>query len=169
MAVTITGDGTVRPLAIIFKGKHDGRIARLEFGTYPAGHHYRCQDAAWMDEHVMLAWVEEVLAPYVATAPDDIVPLLILDSYQCHMMASVVYKIQELGVEVKHIPGRCTSLSQPVDVGFNKPFKSRIRTMWIKWMIAEGVQEGTTSLPTRRNVAVWADEALPLMKEERRS
>ncbi len=109
MAVTIAGDGTVIPLAIIFKGKHDGRIARLEFATYPAGHHYCCQDAAWMDKHVMLAWVEEVLASYVTTAPDDIILHLILDRYQqCHMMASVVYKIQELGVEVKHIPGRCT-------------------------------------------------------------
>ncbi len=68
----------------------------------------------------MLAWVEEVLAPYVATAPEDIILLLILDSYQCHMMASVVYKIQELGVEVKHIPGGCTSLCQPVDVEFNQ-------------------------------------------------
>ncbi len=85
-----------------------------------------------MDERVMLAWVEEVLAPYVATAPDDIIPLLILDSYRCHMMASVVCKIQELGVEVKHIPGGCTSLCQPVDVGFNKPFKSCVRKMWIK-------------------------------------
>ncbi len=84
-----------------------------------------------MDEQVMLAWVEEVLAPYVATAPEDIIPLLIFDSYQCHMMASVVYTIQELGVEVKHIPGGCTSLCQPVDVGFNKPFKSRVRKMWI--------------------------------------
>jgi hypothetical protein len=79
-----------------------------------------------MDEQVMLAWVEEVLAPYVTTAPKDIIPLLILDSYQCHMMASVVYKIQELGVEVKQIPGGCTSLCQQVDVGFNKPFKSRV-------------------------------------------
>jgi hypothetical protein len=86
-----------------------------------------------MDEQVMLAWVEEVLAPYVATAPEDIIPLLILDSYQCHMMASVVYKIQKLGVEVKHIPGGCTSLCQPVDVGFNKPFKSCIRKMWIMY------------------------------------
>jgi hypothetical protein len=34
-----------------------------------------------MDEQVMLAWVEEVLAPYVTTAPEDIIPLLILDSY----------------------------------------------------------------------------------------
>ena len=95
MAVTIAGDGMVLPLTIIFKGKHDGRIARLELATYLAGHHYCCQEAAWLDEQVMLAWVEEVLAPYVATAPEDIIPLLILDSYQCHMMASVVYKIQE--------------------------------------------------------------------------
>jgi hypothetical protein len=121
VAVTIAGDRMVLPSRIIFKGKHDGRIAQLEFATYPAGHHYCCQDAAWMDKHVMLAWVEEVLAPYGAMAPDDIVPLLILDSYQCHMRASVVYKIQELGVEVKHISGGCTSLCQPVDVGFIHP------------------------------------------------
>ncbi len=81
MAVTIAGDGTVLPLTIIFKGKHDGRIAQSKFATYLAGHHYCCQDAAWMDKHVILAWVEEVLAPYVRTAPDDILPLLILDSY----------------------------------------------------------------------------------------
>jgi hypothetical protein len=44
----------------------------------------------------MHAWVEEELAPYVVMAPEDIIPPLILDSYQCLMMASVVYKIQEL-------------------------------------------------------------------------
>jgi hypothetical protein len=123
MAVTIAGEGTVLPSNFFLKGKHEGHITRSEFAIYLAGHHYRCQEAAWMDEQVMLAWVEEVLAPYVATAPEEIIPLLILDSYQCHMMASVVYKIQELGVEVKHIPGRCTSLCQPVDVGFNKPIQ----------------------------------------------
>ncbi len=77
MAVTIAGDGTVLPLMIIFKGKHNGHIARLEFTIYRAGHHYHCQEATWMDERVMLAWVEEVLAPYVATAPEDIILLLI--------------------------------------------------------------------------------------------
>jgi hypothetical protein len=121
-----------------------------------------------MDKQVMLAWVEEVLAPNVMPAPEDIIPLLILDSYQCHMMVSVVYKIQELGVEVKHIPGGCTSLCQPVDVGFNKPFKSRIQKMWIKWMIAKGIKEGTTSLPMRRNIAVWVDKAKAQMNEEQR-
>ena len=70
-----------------------------------------------MDEAVMLAWVNDVLRPYVETAPDDIIPNLNLDSYQYHMMALVVQKIQKLGVEVRRIPGGCTSLCQPVDIG----------------------------------------------------
>jgi hypothetical protein len=120
-----------------------------------------------MDERVILTWFEEVLAPYVGMAPEDIILLLILDSYRCHMMASVVSKIQELGIEVKHIPGRCTPLCQPVDVDLNKPFKSRVQKMWTNWMIAEGVQEGTTSSPTRHDVAVWVDKAMAKMKEKR--
>ncbi len=98
----------------------------------------------------MIAWVDKVLAPYVSMAPDDVIPLLILDSYQCHMMALVVQRIQELGVEVKHIPGGCTSLCQPIDVSFNKPFKDHLRRTWLLWMIAEGVIHGTTSTPTSR-------------------
>jgi hypothetical protein len=68
-AMMIAGDSMVLPSMIIFKGKHNGRIARSESTTYPAGHHYCCQEAAWMDEQVMLTWVEEVLARYVAMAP----------------------------------------------------------------------------------------------------
>ena len=71
----------------------------------------------------MIVWVNKVLAPYVAMAPDHVIPILVLDMYQCHIIALVVQIIQELGVEVKHIPGRCTSLCQPFNVGFNKPFK----------------------------------------------
>ena len=95
-----------------------------ELGTYPTTNHYRCQENAWMDEEVMVAWVDKVLATYVAMALDHVVPLLILDSYRCHMMVSFVQRIQELGLEVQHIPGSCTSLCQPIDVGFNKPLNS---------------------------------------------
>ena len=84
-----------------------------------------------MDERVMLAWVNKVLKPYVANAPEHVIPILILNSYRCHMMASVVTRIQELGIEVKHITGGCTSLCQPVEVGFNKPFKDRVRRQWV--------------------------------------
>jgi hypothetical protein len=103
VAVTIATDGTVLPSKIIFKGKPDGRIAQNEFEMYPTTHHYRCQDNAKMDEGVMIAWVDEILKPYVANTPNYIIPLLILDSYHCHMMASVVMRIQELGIKVKHV------------------------------------------------------------------
>ncbi len=38
--------------------------------------------------------------------------------------------------------------------------------MWIKWMIKEGIKEGTMSLPTRHGVTVWVDKAMGQMKEE---
>jgi len=97
----------VKTIHIRTSTSDDGRIARTEFSTYPTTHHYHCQDSAWMDERVMLAWVDEVLKPYVADAPEYVIPILILDSYRCHMMALVLTKIQELGIEVKHIPGGC--------------------------------------------------------------
>ena len=39
-----------------------------------------------MDVRVMLRWVEDVLAPYVALAPPGIIPVILLDSYRCHIM-----------------------------------------------------------------------------------
>ena len=73
---------------------------------------------------------------------------------------SVVHRIQEMGVEVIHIPGGCTSLCQPVDVGFNKPFKDCIRTLWTTWMIEEGHTAGITTALTRQRVAEWIDSAM---------
>ena len=67
---------------------------------YPQGMIYACQDNAWMDERVMLMWVDMVLKPYANTAPEDVVPILFLDSYCSHMMNSVVNAIQDLGVQV---------------------------------------------------------------------
>ncbi len=68
--------------------------------------------------------------------------------------ASVVQKIQELGVEVKHIPGGCTSLCQPVDVGFNKPFKDHLWRLWTSRMISEGIVHDRTITPTRLDDAM---------------
>jgi hypothetical protein len=166
VAVTIAADGTLLPSMIVFKGAPKGRIAKFEFASYPTTNHYRCQENAWMDEAVMVAWVDEVLAPYVATAPEHVVPLLILDSYRCHMMGSIVQRIQELGVEVQHIPGGCTSLCQPVDVGFNKPFKDRVRRAWHNWLLADAVIHGTTRSPTRLDVATWVANTMEEMKRE---
>jgi hypothetical protein len=74
--------------------------------------------------------------------------------------------ILELGVEVKHIPGGCMSLSQPVDVGFNKPFKDWMQQQWLNWMINEGVVHSTTSPPSRLDKAKWVHAAMLEMEGE---
>jgi hypothetical protein len=166
VAVTITALGLVLPSMVVFKGKPNGRIAKREFGDYLATHPYRCQENAWMDETVMITWVADVLKPYLTDAPEDVTPLPILDSYRCHMMASVVQRIRELGIKVRHIPGGCSSLCQPVDVRFNKPFKDHVRRQWLSWMTAKGIIHGTTSSPLRHNVAEWVNRAMAEIKGE---
>ncbi len=89
-AVTIIVDGTVCLSVLVFKGKPDGWIARLEFSMFPPTHHYYCQPIAWLDKAVMIVWVGELFMPYVEQSPGDIVPHFVYDSYQCHVMASVV-------------------------------------------------------------------------------
>jgi hypothetical protein len=110
-----------------------------------------------MDEGVMIAWVDKVLKPYVADAPNHIIPLLILNSYRCHMMASVVTRIQELGIEFKHIPGGS---------GFNKTFKDRVQRQWMSWIISEGVIHGTMSPPKRHDIVGWVDWLMMEMMEK---
>ena len=65
-------------------------------------------------------------------------------------MTGVVTRVQNLGVEVVHIPGGCTSLCQPVDIGVNKPFKNRLCSEWQTWMINEGLQHGSMGQPLRQ-------------------
>ena len=45
-----------------------------------------------------------ILRPHVETSPDHIIPIISLNSYQCHMMASVMDSIQNIMIEVIHIP-----------------------------------------------------------------
>ena len=83
-------------------------------------------------------WIDAVLIPWRQTRDPDVVPLLILDAYRVHMMGSIVNRIQSLGIEVQHIPARCTYLCQPVDVGINSPIKKEMMELWEDWMYDGG-------------------------------
>jgi hypothetical protein len=111
VAVTIVGDNTLLPLTIIFKGKHDGALHKrssqlthqptiILSGRCVDGQAGGCSRGLRRCLHLMLRRHPRISS---RSAPKDIIPLLISDSYQCHMMASVVHKIQELVLEVKHI------------------------------------------------------------------
>ena len=57
---------------------------------------YAMQKKAWMDEAVMMAWIEKCLLPWKDTLPPHAMPLLILDLFHVHMMRQVVKKYSRL-------------------------------------------------------------------------
>ena len=113
-----------------------------------------------MDEAVMLQWVKEVLEPWSKNVSDGIVPYLLLDSYKCHLMSSVIHAIQDLRIEVDHIPGGCTGLVQSLDVGVNKPLKNQIRRRWEEYMLEEGLAMTVSKPPTQQQMATRVMECL---------
>jgi hypothetical protein len=100
-ALTCTAAGNFLSPMMIYKGKAKGHIATREFQNHDPLSLYACQDAAWMDEVCMLRWADEILKPYlkVNPPPPGIVPIILLDAYRCHMMASVTNAIAKLGID----------------------------------------------------------------------
>ena len=75
-------------------------------------------------------------------------------------MATVVNDIEDLGVEIIHIPGGCTGLCQPVDIGIGKPLKSRARQLWESWMIENGIDSAVSRPPSRMMLTEWITESV---------
>jgi hypothetical protein len=77
----------------VHQGKHNGHIAHRELSTLLNELVYACQNKAWFDEPIVLKLINEILAPYVATAPERMLPILFLNSFKVHMKSSVVNAI----------------------------------------------------------------------------
>jgi hypothetical protein len=85
-------------------------------------------------------------------------------------MASVVNVIQDLGCNVVHIPVGCTRLVQPLDLGYNKPFKTHIHASLEEYMINDMLMNGSISTPLHLGVSVqileayWDLDESPILK-----
>jgi hypothetical protein len=120
-----------------------------------------------MDANMMNLWIELVLIPWKDSRKLGVVPFLLLDAYCVHMMGSTMNRIQLLGIEVQHIPGDCTWLCQPVDVGINHTIKKEMTEQWEKWMFNGGrVVDSVAKEPTRKLVAEWIICAYKNITEE---
>ena len=83
-------------------------------------------------------------------------------------MGSVVEKIQGIGIEVQYIPGGCTYLCQPIDVGVNKPIKNKMADKWEDWLEEEEVQNGKALMtPSRELIASWVVETYWMLDAEK--
>jgi hypothetical protein len=82
VAVAVTASGETLPWLLVFKGEPGKTIEKQMQKDGDDRLLYYAQGKAWMSEFVLHRWVDEVLAPWVATAPPGIVPYLLLDQYK---------------------------------------------------------------------------------------
>ena len=73
------------------------------------------------------------------------------------MQSAIVTLIQDLGIEVLHIPGGCTYLCQPLDVGVNRTLKMSVKSEWDDWMERTG--SVTLEKPSRKLIGEWVLKA----------
>ena len=120
-------NGQKLPPMVIFKRK------TLPKENFPDGVIIKANPKGWMDEEMMCDWLREV---YVKR-PDGFFhkspSLLIYDSMRAHLTDAVKAKVKT-NSELAVIPGGLTKELQPLDIGINRPFKTKLRVAWEHWM-----------------------------------
>ena len=82
------------------------------------------------------------------------------------MMGRIVQAINDLGVQVEHIPGGCTGLCQPIDIGVCKPLKNRIHARHDAWLVAQGPGVRRIAPPSRSVVADWVVSSVQALPQD---
>jgi len=96
------------------------------------------QENSWMDSKLMINYID-----YFNNNRSRDPTMLVYDSFRGHLEESVKTKFRDNNVDLAVIPGRLTSICQPLDVAINKPFKDRLRKEWHLWMANGGAGETT--------------------------
>lgn len=122
------------------------------------GHRCIVQSSSWNDERGMQVYADEIFGPWIGNRP--VTSLMLLDDFAAHKCTPVRDAFARYGAEVDIIPPSYTGRLQAVDVGINKPFKDRIRTLWDAWMIEElTARPGTAPKVSRPLIRQWAVQA----------
>lgn len=162
VVLSCAADGTKFPPMIIFK-----RIT-IPKENFPKGVEVRAVEKGWMNEDMMISWINTVYRKRKGTFFNP-AALLIMDSMRAHRIEKVKRECKSSKAELAIIPGGLTKILQPLDVGVNKSFKSKVRNLWERWM-EEGQHSYTKSGKMRRasyaDVCEWVKEAWDEVSEK---
>ena len=146
-------DGQKLQPFIVFKGKRTPKelsgITGVKIGMTSSG---------WMNTVSSIEWLETVWGKLSFSRR-----LLIWDSFRAHVDSKVKEVCRkQTKTDMVVIPGGCTSLLQPADVSWNKPFKNAFRACYEKWMREENFEyssAGNVKSPSRVLLVNWIKEA----------
>ncbi|KAG0433909.1 hypothetical protein HPB47_019484 [Ixodes persulcatus] len=84
-----------------------------------------------------------------------------------HKTQAAKNAFKECDTDVLYVPAGCTSMLQPADVYWNKPFKSTLRRLWEEYMREEErTPKGNLKNPSRQHVLDFVAEAWAAVPEK---
>ncbi|GFV45785.1 DNA polymerase theta [Trichonephila clavipes] len=85
-----------------------------------------------------------------------------MDSMKSHVSENVKNALKSASAKIAVIPGGLTKKLQPLDIGINRSFKSKVRKLWEQWM-SDGEKNYTKTGKLKRasyeNVSRWVLKA----------
>ena len=117
-------DGSKLKPMVIFKRKTIPKIDNKHGVVVSA------QEKGWMDSEQMKVWIDKVWRWHGGLGRS----LLVYDAFEAHVTDRVKALLKREKTDLAVIPGRLTSILQPLDVSLNKPFKVGVRRRWMQWM-----------------------------------
>ena len=164
VALCANGAGEKLPALIIFKEKGAKLGPRVSQAiTIPPNVRISASDNGWMTSQLYHWWLNNVYGSNMAARR-----LLLVDNYKAHLTEESKTIVKNCNSELVLIPAGCTSLVQPMDVSINRPFKQRMRDLWVQWFAGhtERTVHGNPKQPSRQDVINWVSDAWNSIKAE---
>jgi hypothetical protein len=162
-------DGSKLKPLIVFKGKPGGRI---DIGMGSANNGYdkqvvlsnyllqavTVQENNYCDESIMLIWIEKCLKPYLQQR--NRLSIFMMDNFSAHLPKSIRNSLAKLCALQVMLPPNMTSRVQVLDVGLNKPFKSRLQDEYDEFLLNSVENNVNPKIKiTREIVSKWVSKA----------
>lgn len=128
LRVSVASDGLKLPLLTLLKGYSKGRIEKMLHNILPEIIHRCRQSEGRMDEPSLKIWTERIWKPYVSCNESSV---LLSDNFSCRKETSFLEYLKSFGTDLDLLPGGCTCLLQPCNVGVMGSLKVCIQKMYM--------------------------------------
>lgn len=140
----IFADGVPRvPPILIFTAVTGDKIREKESKHWDKRVHVEFTPTGWMNETLFKKFIEKFLVPIFGQQRS----LFVYDRYRAHLTPTVIQKCRDNNIVPSLIPAGTTSMTQPLDVAVNKPFKG---------MIKEFTEEARERTEEEKDIDKWS-------------
>lgn len=140
---------------LIFKRK------TLPRENFPKGVEICVNEKGWMNKEIMISWLQSVWQKQKNSFFHP-KAFLIMDLMKAHLSENVKNALKSTSAKTAIISGGLTKKLQPLEVGINRSFKSKVRKLCEQWM-SDGEKNFTNTRKLKcvlyENVSIWVLKA----------